>query len=229
MVPIATALVFCAVLVSTADAQTPGVTKSKAPPPTQTSKPVRENWITGEVKASRLSDKEAAYIGDGDDLYANDPGSGLGAIVRPMHNGKESGEYFGGEIHSTSTAIVGVDRLAGLRHVAYPCSNCTLLVVYLRIQECLRGDLYTFNPLQVELAEKAGPLVAAGSEGSYVFAKNAASWENSESSLRSIQGGKFPSGETWEFGYVFAVSKETSVWKLVYHGIQIAEVKPEKK
>jgi hypothetical protein len=179
-----------------------------------------------------LSDKEDAYVGaseDGPDLWADAPGGGIGTIVRPTdNNGKETGEYIGGEVHSSPAGIVGVDAMAGLQHVAYPCSNCTLLVVYCRFKN-ISAVTHTFNPLQAELAEKASPLVAVGSEGSYVFAKNAASWEKLRKLPAINTGGKFPSGETWKFGYIFAVSKGTSVWKLMYHGIQIAEIKPEQK
>jgi hypothetical protein len=103
-----------------------------------------------------------------------------------------------------------------------------LLVVYCKFKN-VSAVTHIFNPLQVELADKAGPLVAAGSQGSYVFAKNADSWDKLRKLPEINTGGKFPSGGTWEFGYIFGVSKDTSVWRLMYHGIQIAEVHPKRK
>ena|ERR1022692_3343143 len=83
----------------------------------------------------------------------------------------------------------------------------------------------TLHPLDIELGGKTGTLVAAGFDSSYPFAKDAATWTRLK---KKVTLGIQP-GDTRSVTYVFGVvSKDASVWKLMYNGIQIAELKPEK-
>ncbi|MGC9953679.1 MAG: hypothetical protein ABSD21_05335 [Rhizomicrobium sp.] len=155
-------------------------------------------WLTVEVHSSTIADKAQAYVGDGDQLDAlPNFGGGLSSII--LGGGHA---YLAGEVHSSTAMMLTVD-----------CE-------FKNVSEVTQ----TFHPLDVELGNKAGVLMAAGIGGG-PFAKSAATWAR----LRKTELQKIEKGNTLRVTYVFGVSKNVSGWKLIYHSNQNAELNPEKR
>lgn len=193
----------------TAVGQTTAPNKTTAPAP-QGSKPAirtepSPNWLTAGCE-SRLTDKAQAYVGDGDDLYAQNYGGGMSMIAMVTGDDKRSHSYLAGEVSSHAGSVILM-------------AHCTF--------DYTSAATQTFHPLDMELDGNVGALMAAGIASSYPFAKSAATWDR----LRKTVVWRVKQGDGGgSVSYVFGVPKKNpSVWKLMYHGIQIAELKPEKE
>lgn len=76
----------------------------------------------------------------------------------------------------------------------------------------------------MELDGNVGTLMAAGIASSYPFAKDAATWDRLR---KTVVWSVKPGDGGGSFSYIFGVPrKDPSVWKLMYYGIQIAELRP---
>jgi hypothetical protein len=179
-----------------ASAQQPATARKPVePPPT---------WLTCQVEYSKLADKAQVYVGGGDDVYAQSFGGGMQSIVIVKgDDGVERG-YLAGESKSSEGAWV--------------------LLVHCNFKNT-SGSQQVFHPIDVDLADKAGGLMAFGSASSYPFAKDEATWAR----LKKKVVWKFDPDKTPEATYVFLVLKGATSWKLMYHQVQIAEITPDKK
>ena len=168
------------------------------------------NWLTVRIMSSKLADKAQVYQGDGEDIVQRHPPLDGGSPLVIMQEGddKKMYGYIAGEIH---------------------VSNSMMLIAECQFTNTSAAD-QTFHPLDIELSGKSGTLVAVGLGslrlGSLPFAKDVATWDK----LRKKRFWPLEKGKTEEniITYVFVVSKDASSWKLMYHGTQIAELKPEK-
>jgi hypothetical protein len=191
----------------TPEAPEPKTTTAKEIPsrvqPTTSKRPAPD-WLAVEVSHLTLADKAQTYVGDGDDLYAPQSfGGGMSSIVMLRGDNDEAHAYLAGEASSPDGG--------------------TLLVVECNFKN-ISASTQTFYPLEVQLAGKAGALVALGVGSSYPFAKNAVAWDK----LRRKVVWSVEKGDTRTLTYVFGVLKDTSVWKLMYDRTEIADLSPKR-
>lgn len=160
-------------------------------------------WLNVEVSSTTILDKVPAYVGlggDGDDLEKqeiNIPGMGGGMnSILIQHEHT----YVAGEVTSRD--------------------NFRMLVVQCRFAN-VSASPENFHPLDVRFNGSDSALVAAGT-GTYPFAKAASTWDRLRKELMWSLG----SEDTRSLVYVFEVPKDAANYRLMYNGVQIAELHP---
>jgi hypothetical protein len=165
------------------------------------------DWLTGKVRSVTLTDKAQVYVGDGDNLIAPQApfGGGMSSIVMLTGDDGKTHSYLAGEVKAPTGGAILI--------VEYEFKNNSAVA-------------QPFHPMDVRLGGEAGTLVAVGLDSGYPFAKDAAAWDR----LRKKSTFGIQAGDTRSVTYVFRlVSKNESVWKLMYNDTQIANLEPQAK